>query len=214
MFLRGLKSKRKDAAMLSKFKKMLLILGTLVIAAEGDNNMKKDIQERIERFREQANIQVVNMETSAGDILLILFPDTAPLTVRSFLANVDGGLYNGTIFPSIYKTMGIVGGAYTAERRANLASSLVTEEQSLTLKNKRGSIAALKPVRADAKTAPLFMINIADNNEVSAQCSFGMVVEGMDIADKIAAAPTDAEGKPLEKITIFSMSKGDFYPKK
>ncbi|MEK6196360.1 MAG: peptidylprolyl isomerase, partial [Deltaproteobacteria bacterium] len=44
-----------------------------------------------------SNPQVV-METSKGEIVLELYPDKAPLTVKNFLDYIDAGFYSGTVF--------------------------------------------------------------------------------------------------------------------
>ncbi len=41
---------------------------------------------------------LVILRTSEGDITVRLFADKSPATVANFLAYVDSGFYNGTIF--------------------------------------------------------------------------------------------------------------------
>ena len=41
---------------------------------------------------------IVLLETTSGDILIELYPDKAPETVKNFLQYVDDGFYNNTIF--------------------------------------------------------------------------------------------------------------------
>ena len=53
--------------------------------------------------------QVV-IKTSEGDITLRLFRDKAPVTVENFLAYVDSGFYNGTIFHRVIPNFIIQGG--------------------------------------------------------------------------------------------------------
>ncbi len=45
----------------------------------------------------------VIMDTSMGRIIIMLYPDSAPITVKNFLRYVDEGFYNGTIFHRIVK---------------------------------------------------------------------------------------------------------------
>ena len=40
----------------------------------------------------------VKMDTSAGPVIIELYPDKAPVTVKNFLRYVADGKYNGTIF--------------------------------------------------------------------------------------------------------------------
>ena len=41
---------------------------------------------------------MVKLQTRFGDITLELFPEQAPETVKNFLAYVESGHYDGTIF--------------------------------------------------------------------------------------------------------------------
>ena len=50
-----------------------------------------------------------------------------------------------------------------------------------------------------------FFINLVNNNYLDNKHPvFGMVISGMDVADKIAAVQTNANDRPREKITIIS----------
>ena len=64
---------------------------------------------------------LVRIETTRGNIDLALDPVKAPVTVKNFLAYVDQGGYNGTIFHRVIKGFMIQGGGYDkllAEREA------------------------------------------------------------------------------------------------
>ena len=56
-----------------------------------------------------ANPKVL-MKTSKGDIIIELYPDKAPITVKNFLAYVDDKFYDGTIFHRVIKGFMIQGG--------------------------------------------------------------------------------------------------------
>ncbi len=52
-----------------------------------------------------------------------------------------------------------------------------------------------------------FFINLVDNNFLDSKHPvFGKVIEGMDIVDKIAKLPKDANDKPLEEVKIIKAS--------
>ena len=52
----------------------------------------------------------IKMETSEGDILLELDGRRAPITVANFLALVDAGYYDGTVFHRVIPNFMIQGG--------------------------------------------------------------------------------------------------------
>lgn len=158
---------------------------------------------------------MVVMETSLGTITLRLDGQRAPLTVDNFLAYVDSGFYQGTIFHQIFRGQGIVGGGYSADGQLKPARSPIRNEADNGLKNRRGTIAMLRAPDSIDSAQSQFFFNLADNDlldhrdrtpEGYGYCVFGQVVEGMDVLDKIAAVPvTDTPEMvctPVEPVVI------------
>jgi peptidylprolyl isomerase len=65
----------------------------------------------------QDNKQNVVLETTQGNIELILYPDIAPLAVENFTTHVKNGYYNGIAFHRIIKDFMIQGGDPTESGR-------------------------------------------------------------------------------------------------
>jgi len=143
----------------------------------------------------------VKLETSEGDILLELDGRRAPLTVANFLKLIDDGYYDGTIFHRVIPNFMIQGGGYSPGLESvEPESDLLPNESGNGLGNMRGTIAMARlssPHTAKAQ----FFINVADNPALDPQrdrwgyAVFGNVIEGMDVADKIAAARTGPQGQ-------------------
>jgi cyclophilin family peptidyl-prolyl cis-trans isomerase len=60
---------------------------------------------------------MVKLETSMGDIFLDLDEKNAPETVSNFLAYVEEGHYDGTIFHRVIDGFMIQGGVMTADMK-------------------------------------------------------------------------------------------------
>ena len=58
---------------------------------------------------------VVKMETSMGDIELILDEKAAPKSVANFVQYANKGFYNGTIFHRVIPNFMIQGGGFTPD---------------------------------------------------------------------------------------------------
>ena len=140
----------------------------------------------------------VRFETTAGDFVLELDGERAPMTVTNFVQYVEDKFYDATIFHRVLRGGLIQGGAYTAEleKKTKGLRAGVPDESFNNLKNVRGTVALYRvPDRVRSGTAQ-FLVNIADNlgldqerRDGAAYTVFGRVVEGMDTVDKIAQAP-------------------------
>ena len=162
---------------------------------------------------ENANPRVA-LETSKGRIVLELYPDKTPATVENFLAYVESGFYDGTIFHRARPGFMIQGGGYTADLKEKPTRERIQNEADMGVGNARGTLAMARKNDPHSASAQFF-INVVDNeylNHVSKTPSgwgytaFGKVVEGMEVADAIAAVATRrtrlSEGQPVEPITI------------
>ena len=146
----------------------------------------------------------VALETSGGRIVLELDPGKAPATVANFLAYVEAGHYNGTIFHRIVPNLLVQGGAFTPDLQPKPERAPVPLEAGNGLSNLRGTIAAARrPDTRDSATAQFF-INVVDNPQFDAvdpasdvgagYAVFGRVVEGMDVVDAMRNVETGPQG--------------------
>jgi peptidyl-prolyl cis-trans isomerase A (cyclophilin A) len=156
----------------------------------------------------------VKLGTSAGDIVLELYPDKAPQTVANFLQYVRDGHYNGTIFHRVIDGFMIQGGGFTPDLQQKPTRAPIPLEANNGLKNDRGTIAMARTSNPNSATAQFF-INVADNRGLNAPMPdghgytvFGKVVGGLDVVDKIRASATGNKGMhqnvPLTPLLINS----------
>jgi cyclophilin family peptidyl-prolyl cis-trans isomerase len=149
----------------------------------------------------------VALETSKGTIVLELYPDKAPKTVANFLKYVKAGQYNGTIFHRVIPRFMIQGGGFTPNMAEKPTQAPIQNEADNGLGNDRGTLAMARTSDPNSATAQ-FYINVVDNAALNHTPSspgyavFGKVVEGMDVADAIAAVKTKAQDVPVEPVII------------
>ena len=165
---------------------------------------------------EAANPQVV-LETSKGTVVLELYPDKAPKTVESFLAYVESGFYDGTIFHRVIPDFMVQGGGYTPDMKLKPTRGAVRNEADNGLKNERGTVAMARTNDPHSATAQFFVntVNNAYLNHRDKSTAgwgytvFGKVVEGMDAVDAISAVKTRGS-RPVETVMITKASvKGE-----
>jgi len=159
-------------------------------------------------------INVVRIETSKGTIVVELFEDKAPKTVKNFLRYVKEGLYEGTIFHRVIKNFMIQGGGMDEKMQERKTFSPVKNEADNGLKNEAYTLAMARTMEPHSATAQFF-INTVDNGFLNHTAKteqgwgyavFGKVVEGKDVVDAIKNVETGAwgfyEDVPKETVTI------------
>ena len=104
----------------------------------------------------------VVLETSKGKIVLALFPKEAPATVENFLAYVDAGFYDGTVFHRVIPDFMIQGGGFTPQLEKKATNPPVENEANNGLANDRGMVAMARTPDPHSATAQFF-INTGDN---------------------------------------------------
>ena len=165
------------------------------------------------------NAPKVKLETTFGDIVLELFEKDTPETVKNFLAYVDSGHYDGTIFHRVIGNFMIQGGGMTAEMKEKPTREPIINEADKAGTNARGTIAMARTQIVDSATSQFF-INVVDNPFLDFQgrnprtfgyCVFGHVIEGMDVVDQIKAVRTTSFGYhddvPVEPVVIKKASR-------
>lgn len=142
---------------------------------------------------------MIKLTTNHGAITLDLNAEKAPKTVANFIAYVEAGHYDNTIFHRVIKNFMIQGGGMEPGMKQKPCKAPIENEAANGLKNKRGSIAMARTNDPHSATAQFF-INTVDNDFLDFKspsgqgwgyCVFGEVVEGMDVVDKIRAVATD-----------------------
>ncbi|NWG72986.1 MAG: peptidyl-prolyl cis-trans isomerase, partial [Parvularculaceae bacterium] len=136
----------------------------------------------------------------------------APVTVENFLAYVDAGHYDSTVFHRVIPNFMIQGGGFDESLAQKPTRGPIKLESDNGLQNQRGTIAMARTSDPNSATAQFF-INTVDNGFLNrapgndGYAVFGKVTVGMDVVDKIAGVKTGAKGMfpkdvPQESVVI------------
>jgi len=149
-------------------------------------------------FAAESKNPTLVIETSLGNVKVELFEKEAPISVKNFLEYAKSGFYNGTIFHRVIPGFMIQGGGFTPALTLKAPKASIKNEAANGLKNERGTLAMARTNVVDSASSQFF-INVANNEflnhrpggpAVYGYAVFGKVLSGMDVVDKIAAAPT------------------------
>jgi peptidyl-prolyl cis-trans isomerase B (cyclophilin B) len=184
--------------------KLIVVLAALVSLATAGGIMASEGNPKVE------------METSKGKMVIELFPEKAPETVKNFLNYVEAKFYDGTIFHRVIPNFMIQGGGFTSDMKRKSAGAPIKNEADNGLKNDRGTIAMARTGDPHSATAQFF-INSVNNDFLNHKGKtqqgwgyvvFGKVISGMNVIDAISAVKTVTRGGyrdiPAETIEIRS----------
>lgn len=156
----------------------------------------------------------VDLQTNKGTIRIELDETNAPESSRNFLAYVQKGHYDGTVFHRVIKGFMIQGGGFDAGMKQKPTDAPIQNEAANGLKNEKYTLAMARTSDPHSATAQFF-INAAKNDFLNFKSEsssgwgyavFGKVVSGQDVVDAIEGVKTGRKGfhddVPLEDVVI------------
>jgi len=154
--------------------------------------------------------------TTLGSFTVELYAEKAPITVENFLAYLDAGFYDGTIFHRVIPDFMIQGGGFTRDMKEKEARPPIKNEAMNGLKNLRGTLAMARTQDLNSATSQFF-VNLKHNEFLDhgtrdfGYAVFGKVIQGMEVVDQIAAVETGSSGMhqnvPIEAVVIESVRR-------
>ena len=161
----------------------------------------------------------VKFTTNIGEFVVEVYPDKAPKTVDNFLQYVRDKHYEGTIFHRVIGNFMIQGGGYDQRfmERPTRAPVMHEGRDALARGGPRNTVGTIAMARTNAphSATAQFFINVVDNGFLDptpqqwGYTTFGRVISGMDVVNKIRALPTGFGGPfptdvPLKPVVIQS----------
>ena len=157
---------------------------------------------------------IVKLETSEGDITVVLFADKSPKTVENFLAHVDEGFYENTVFHRVIDNFMVQGGGFDVDLKQKNTERKVINESKNRVHNDRGTLAMARTSDPDSAGSQFF-INQRNNPRLDwtpfkpGYTVFGEVITGMRVVDFMASTPTgnavgttDKGQMPLQNVPL------------
>lgn len=154
---------------------------------------------------------MVIFETNLGVIKIALFEDKAPITCENFKSYVVDGHYDNTIFHRVIPGFVIQGGGFSENMEQKPTKEPIKNEADNGVKNSRATLSMARTMDVNSATSQFF-INLVNNAFLDhgtrdfGYAVFAVVVEGMEVVDKIAKVKTGTVGffqdVPKEPIII------------
>ena len=156
-----------------------------------------------------ANAKRAIIETKHGEIEIELFEDKAPGHVKNFTDLAKKGFYDGSTFHRVIPGFMIQGGDPGTKDKDAPRSRHGVGGPGYTIKaefndtaHKRGIVSMARAQDPDSAGSQFFIV-VSDSLFLDRQyTAFGRVVRGIEIADKIVAAPRDPRDNPNDRIDM------------
>jgi peptidyl-prolyl cis-trans isomerase B (cyclophilin B) len=181
----------------------LMLACALPLAAQAAKGKGKKVA------RDYANT-IATLQTDMGDIQIKFFYDKAPKHVENFIDLSEKGFYDGTFFHRVIPGFMIQGGDPNTKKPETPATQYGMGGNGTTkvkaefndTPHKRGIVSMARSSDPNSASSQFFIV-VKDSNFLDGQYSaFGEVISGMDVADKIAAAPRGANDRPNQPVHI------------
>ena len=138
--------------------------------------------------------RTVTITTDLGDMKLKIQADLSPIAAGNFVALADCGFYDGVVFHRVVPTFVIQGGDPTGTGSGGTGYTI--QDEPVTTQYSRGTVAMARTQAPNSVGSQFFIVlDDAARSSLAAANTYqiiGSVTEGMETADKIAAA-ADAE---------------------
>ena len=138
----------------------------------------------------------VKMETSAGEIVLELFENEAPNTVKNFVSLVESGYYADKLFHRVIEDFVAQGGGFDIEGAGRDGPGYQIECECRLPDSRRNFPGTLSMAHAGRDTGgSQFFINFSYNKGLDRKHTvFGRVISGFDTLEKIERTAVTVNG--------------------
>jgi peptidyl-prolyl cis-trans isomerase A (cyclophilin A) len=167
-----------------------------------------------------AETLTATLQTNQGRIVIRLFPDQAPKTVRNFVELAEGAkqwtdprtgrattskLYDGTIFHRVIPDFMIQGGDPLGSGRGGPGYQFADEFHP-DLRFDRPYLLAMANAGPGTNGSQIFITTGPTPWLNGKHTIFGEVIEGADVVDRISRVKTGSQDRPVEDVVVESVT--------
>lgn len=197
---------------------ILLLIVSILCACSSDKNTSDVTDDAFPSYDYELSdpdnpVAAITME-DGGVMLIELFYDKAPNTVKNFISLANSGYYDGLTFHRVIPGFMIQGGDPNGNGTGGPGYNIFGEFSNNGFENDishlRGYVSMARrgnqfnPASAYNTAGSQFFIMVADRPESldGDYAAFGYCFSGMDVADSIVSVKTDSSDKPVNDVVI------------
>ena len=199
-------------------KYMILTILSIALLACSNDKMNKEINEKSiikpeEIVKELLSVNnneklVATVSTNVGKFDIELFASKTPKTVENFVGLVTTGKYDNVIFHRVIPQFMIQGGDPTGTGRGGESfwGGKFNDEFDTSLHHDKPGILSMANAGPNTNGSQFFITLVPTPWLDGKHSIFGGVISGMDIVNSIGDTETGGMDKPIQDITIQSIS--------
>jgi peptidyl-prolyl cis-trans isomerase B (cyclophilin B) len=171
-------------------------------SAQDKGTEAKDNKDTKKENKAVTTNEVAVIKTTAGEMVVEFWPDVAPKTVENFKTLARKGFYDGTAFHRVIKGFMIQGGD-PLTKDASQEARWGTGDPGYKIKaefnakpHKRGVLSMARSNDPDSAGSQFFICHGDPSFLDGKYTTFGKVIKGDDVLEKIATTPTHPPDRP------------------
>jgi peptidyl-prolyl cis-trans isomerase B (cyclophilin B) len=155
--------------------------------------------------------EVAVIKTTMGDMVVEFWPDVAPKTVENFITLSKKGFYDGTAFHRVIKGFMIQGGDPNTKDPAKEplwgqgGPGYTINAEFNDRHHDRGVISMARTSDPNSAGSQFFICHGSPRQLDHQYTTFGKLIKGDDVLEKIATTPTHPQDRPDTRVGIISI---------
>ena len=152
--------------------------------------------------------RIATFETSSGTFKVELFEEQAPETTGNFIKLAQDGFYDSLIFHRVIEGFMVQGGCPQGTG-TGVPGYNIPDEFHPDLKHDSAGILSMANASPNTGGSQFFITLDETTWLDNRHAVFGQVTDGLEIVSAIGSVQTTASDRPLEDITINSLTIGE-----
>lgn len=202
-------------------KTFLYVLILTLISFSWKNDMQAEETNFKQSDKPKAGDTIAIITTNQGVMKAIIFDKIVPESANNFIELARQGRYKDVPFHRVIKDFMIQGGDFTNKNgtgghSAKGPGTTISDQYSPKLSHIRGALSWAKTSAPNSIGSQFYIVHPANGTHfldhpqnggpAEGYSVFGQVYEGLDVLDKIATTKTGAADKPVNPMTIESIT--------
>lgn len=186
---------------------LMLLLSTLFACGKEQTTMNTN--------NNQNPIATITVKGYSEPLVVELYYDVAPNTVRNFINLANKNFYNNSTFHRVIENFMIQGGI-GSETTCTIAGEFSANGFTNDLKHERGVISMARTTVKNSATSQFFIMHKDAPHLDGLYAAFGKLISGFETLDAIASVDTNRQDRPDVDVVIKSITvdtKGVKYEK-